>query len=208
MVTFNTHFVNEQGVNSTYGTIDLGGASTQIAYFLPSQDILEGLYKFQIGNQKIWNVYTKSFLSFGVNSARERHLTGLVDKYLNSLSRSSSDRVDADVSNNAIASSAGASGAAAVHTNTATNSNNNTVAINTEVVAASHKKQKQALQVVNSCFYAGYSEKQYGSDGDTRVGVCVFVFVTLVLRRLSVPFVAHTCARRIQVLMHLHGILH
>jgi hypothetical protein len=70
------------GINSTYGTVDLGGASTQIAYFLPSQDILEGLYKFQIGNQKIWNVYTKSFLSFGVVSARQRHITELVDRFL------------------------------------------------------------------------------------------------------------------------------
>ena len=69
-------------VNSTYGTVDLGGASTQIAYFLPSQDILEGLYKFQIGNQKIWNVFTKSFLSFGVVSARERHMGKLIDAYL------------------------------------------------------------------------------------------------------------------------------
>jgi hypothetical protein len=71
-----------RGINSTYGTIDLGGASTQIAYFLPSEDILEGLYKFQIGNQKIWNVYTKSFLQFGVVSARKRHISMVVDDYL------------------------------------------------------------------------------------------------------------------------------
>lgn len=69
-------------VNSTYGTLDLGGASTQIAFFVPSQDIEEGLYKLQIGGQKMWNVYTKSFLQFGVVSARVRHLTNLVDDYL------------------------------------------------------------------------------------------------------------------------------
>jgi Golgi nucleoside diphosphatase len=39
-------------VNDTYGTVDLGGASTQIAYYIPTQDILEGLYKFQLGSQK------------------------------------------------------------------------------------------------------------------------------------------------------------
>jgi Golgi nucleoside diphosphatase len=54
-----------KGVNTTFGTIDLGGASTQIAFYLPSQDILDGLYKLQIGGQREWNVYTKSFLQFG-----------------------------------------------------------------------------------------------------------------------------------------------
>jgi hypothetical protein len=34
---------------------------------------MEGLYKLQIGGQKHWNVYTKSFLQFGINSARRRH---------------------------------------------------------------------------------------------------------------------------------------
>eukprot|EP00605_Chrysophyceae_sp_TOSAG23-4_P002174 GSChrysophyteH1.ASY1.ANO1.2404.1 assembled CDS len=57
----------------SYGTLDLGGSSTQIAFFLPSEDYMEGLYKLQIGGQKHWNVYTKSFLEFGINSARRRH---------------------------------------------------------------------------------------------------------------------------------------
>jgi len=68
-------------VNHTYGTLDLGGASTQIAYYVPSQDIMEGLYKFQLGGQKQWNVYTKSFLQFGVDSARRRHLSYLINEY-------------------------------------------------------------------------------------------------------------------------------
>jgi Golgi nucleoside diphosphatase len=68
--------------NETYGTLDLGGASTQIAYYVPSQDIMEGLYKFQLGGQKQWNVYTKSFLQFGIDSARQRHLTALVDNFI------------------------------------------------------------------------------------------------------------------------------
>lgn len=71
-----------QHVNSTFGTLDLGGASTQIAFFVPSQDISEGLFKLQLGGQKQWNVYTKSFLQFGINSARERHLVSVADDYI------------------------------------------------------------------------------------------------------------------------------
>jgi Golgi nucleoside diphosphatase len=43
-------------INGTYGTLDLGGSSSQIAFFVPSQDISEGLFKLQIGSQKHWNV--------------------------------------------------------------------------------------------------------------------------------------------------------
>ena len=56
---------NSQGMgtvsrpNNTYATVDLGGASTQIAFFASDQDILEGLFKLQIGSQKHWNVYSK-----------------------------------------------------------------------------------------------------------------------------------------------------
>jgi hypothetical protein len=67
-----------QHVNTTYGTLDLGGASTQIAFYVPSQNMLEGLYKLQIGLRQ-WNVYAKSFLQFGMVSARLRHLTSLAD---------------------------------------------------------------------------------------------------------------------------------
>ena len=44
---------------------------------------MEGLYKFQLGGQKQWNVYTKSFLQFGIDTARQRHLTTLVDNFIN-----------------------------------------------------------------------------------------------------------------------------
>lgn len=66
---------------NTFGTLDLGGASTQIAFFVPEQDISEGLFKLQIGSQKHWNVYTKSFLQFGVVSARKRHLAAVADSF-------------------------------------------------------------------------------------------------------------------------------
>lgn len=65
-------------INKTYGIVDLGGASAQISFFVPSQDISEGLFKLQIGSQRHWNVYSKSFLSYGHNSARDRHLKNMV----------------------------------------------------------------------------------------------------------------------------------
>ena len=69
--------VRDDDVNATFGTLDLGGSSTQIAFYVPNQDISLGLYKLQIGGNKFWNVYTNSFLQFGVNSARRRHLARL-----------------------------------------------------------------------------------------------------------------------------------
>jgi hypothetical protein len=66
--------------NNTWGTLDLGGASLQIAFYVLSQDISENLFKLQIGGQKHWNVYTKSYLSFGHVSARRRYLAFISDK--------------------------------------------------------------------------------------------------------------------------------
>jgi len=70
-------------INGTFGTIDLGGASAQISFFVPSQDISEGLFKLQIGSQRHWNVYSKSFLSYGHNSARQRHLQSIANMAYN-----------------------------------------------------------------------------------------------------------------------------
>eukprot|EP01041_Mallomonas_annulata_P012216 gene12216-25646_t len=66
-------------INSTYGTVDMGGASCQIAFYVPTQDISEGLFKLHIGNQKHWNLYAKSYLSYGHVSARKRHLKYVAD---------------------------------------------------------------------------------------------------------------------------------
>lgn len=74
--------VTGNNISQSFGTIDLGGASTQIAFYLPSEDLMEGLYKLQIGGQKHWNVYTKSFLKFGLNSARRRHFEYLAMEHL------------------------------------------------------------------------------------------------------------------------------
>ena len=70
--------IGNSNITQSYGTLDLGGSSTQIAFYLTSEDIMEGLYKLQIGGQKHWNVYTKSFLEFGINSARRRHFQYVV----------------------------------------------------------------------------------------------------------------------------------
>jgi Golgi nucleoside diphosphatase len=70
-------------INGTFGIVDLGGASAQISFFIPSQDISEGLFKLQIGSQRHWNVYSKSFLSYGHNSARERHLQSVAIDAIN-----------------------------------------------------------------------------------------------------------------------------
>jgi Golgi nucleoside diphosphatase len=70
------------GEEGTFGTLDLGGASSQIAFYVKNQDISENLFKLQIGGQKHWNVYTKSFLSFGHVSARRRHLQNIANNVL------------------------------------------------------------------------------------------------------------------------------
>ncbi|GMH49768.1 hypothetical protein TL16_g07499 [Triparma laevis f. inornata] len=58
--------------NKTYGALDMGGASTQISFYEPHEDILSNLFKLQLGEGKHWNVYAHSFLYFGVNLGRER----------------------------------------------------------------------------------------------------------------------------------------
>lgn len=56
----------------TYGALDLGGASTQISFYQPDQDVMANLFKLQFGQGKHWNVYTHSFLYYGINAATER----------------------------------------------------------------------------------------------------------------------------------------
>ena len=56
----------------TYGALDLGGASTQISFFEPHEDIMANLFKMQLGGERHWNIYAHSFLYFGVVYAEER----------------------------------------------------------------------------------------------------------------------------------------
>ena len=56
----------------TYGALDMGGASTQISFYEPQEDIMANLFKLQIGQGKHWNLYAHSFLYYGLNAARDR----------------------------------------------------------------------------------------------------------------------------------------
>jgi Golgi nucleoside diphosphatase len=67
-------------LNISYGVLDLGGASTQISFFVPNQDISESLFRIQLGRQKHWNLYATSFLQFGHVSARQRHILDLASR--------------------------------------------------------------------------------------------------------------------------------
>jgi len=64
----------------TYGALDLGGASTQIAFYEPQEDIMANLFKLQIGQSKHWNIYAHSFLYFGMNEARKRFQARLASR--------------------------------------------------------------------------------------------------------------------------------
>lgn len=62
---------------AAFGTIDLGGASTQIAFVEPNQDVMANLFPLAIGEQVHWNIYAHSFLQFGHNSARLRAMRAM-----------------------------------------------------------------------------------------------------------------------------------
>eukprot|EP00466_Bigelowiella_natans_P007324 jgi/Bigna1/84448/fgenesh1_pg.139_\ len=57
---------------NAYGSLELGGASAQIAFYDSNEDILANLFKVQVGQQRHWNIYAHSFLHYGQNSARRR----------------------------------------------------------------------------------------------------------------------------------------
>lgn len=56
----------------THGALDMGGGSTQISFFQPTEDIMSNLFKLQIGQAKHWNIYAHSFLFYGMNEALDR----------------------------------------------------------------------------------------------------------------------------------------
>jgi Golgi nucleoside diphosphatase len=56
----------------TIGALDLGGGSAQIGFYEPNEDIMSSLFKLQIGQAKHWNIYTHSFLYYGMNEAKDR----------------------------------------------------------------------------------------------------------------------------------------
>jgi len=66
--------------DNAYGTLEMGGASHQIAFFQPEQSILANLFKLQIGGSKHWNLYAHSHLQYGRVSAKARLWSHLVDQ--------------------------------------------------------------------------------------------------------------------------------
>jgi len=63
---------------TTYGALDMGGASTQISFIHSSKDILSNLFNFHLGGTQHWGVYVNSFLHFGINEAYDRVSARLV----------------------------------------------------------------------------------------------------------------------------------
>lgn len=78
---------------NTFGALDLGGASTQISFYEQNEDIMANLFKLQIGQGKHWNVYTHSYLFYGINEATNRFESRLAH------GKSPSDRLVKGVSN-------------------------------------------------------------------------------------------------------------
>mmetsp|Transcript_9869 Transcript_9869/g.14837 ORF Transcript_9869/g.14837 Transcript_9869/m.14837 type:complete len:632 (-) Transcript_9869:78-1973(-) len=56
----------------THGTVEMGGASSQIAFYQSDEDIVSNLFKLQIGQGKHWNLYAHSYLYFGINVSWDR----------------------------------------------------------------------------------------------------------------------------------------
>jgi len=74
------NYLNGLLVNSSehVGALDLGGASTQITYNA-NVDLLANLFNIQLGDAVNEDVYTHSFLYFGINEATRRANQRVVD---------------------------------------------------------------------------------------------------------------------------------
>lgn len=63
---------NNYMVSNTYGSLDMGGRSTQITFAaLPSSDVLESLTKVEFWDKQ-YRLYAHSFLQYGVDAMYER----------------------------------------------------------------------------------------------------------------------------------------
>jgi hypothetical protein len=54
------------------GNHSLNTTGLQIGFFENNDDVMAGLFKLQLGGARHWNIYTHSFLYFGVNGAWSR----------------------------------------------------------------------------------------------------------------------------------------
>ncbi|KAI8917196.1 nucleoside phosphatase family-domain-containing protein [Powellomyces hirtus] len=75
-------------VKHTFGFLDMGGASTQIAFeptadmaLRHSDDLTKLKLRFLGGKELTYRVFVTTFLGFGVNEARRRHLEALMTEY-------------------------------------------------------------------------------------------------------------------------------
>jgi len=79
---------NNKKILPSYGVLDMGGASTQIAYdishFVDKPSKEENVIKTELhkitGEKSTYNVYSTTFLGFGMNETRRRYLEALVKK--------------------------------------------------------------------------------------------------------------------------------
>lgn len=77
----------------THGTVEMGGASSQIAFYQSDEDIVSNLFKLQIGQGKHWNVYAHSYLYFGKAAGWDRMGAYLLTGQSNSTNSTSHDSV-------------------------------------------------------------------------------------------------------------------
>ena len=61
--------------------LEMGGASTQIAFFENSRDLMANLFKLQVGASRHMNVYAHSYLYVGINGAWSRLNSKLYQGY-------------------------------------------------------------------------------------------------------------------------------
>ncbi|EIW66072.1 hypothetical protein TREMEDRAFT_35565, partial [Tremella mesenterica DSM 1558] len=86
----------------TFGFLDMGGASTQLAFSPTSSEVFNsGFPKEQLrtvslkllsGEQVEWSVFVASWLGFGTNKVRERYLNSLIENW-----KSSNDILDLSI---------------------------------------------------------------------------------------------------------------
>jgi Golgi nucleoside diphosphatase len=96
------------GGGKTYGFLDMGGASTQIAFEPPSDqvanakegDLTKLKLRTTVGEDLNFHIFTTTFLGYGMNEARRRYLNTLGSNYGLQISRR--DFLDEDVNDEKI----------------------------------------------------------------------------------------------------------
>lgn len=66
---------------ATYGVIDIGATSTQIAFAPVNMAVLDNTFTVNLGMQSLWQIYATSYLDLGYSQALALHLQGLADEF-------------------------------------------------------------------------------------------------------------------------------